>query len=187
MRRKLIRIYIFILYHFLCLFYEKKYLQGRLFNKSEYTQGWRYAKKYWFNQRIRGVNKHIPWPCDPTTKVTDPENILFDQDYIDNFFNTGCYYQSMGKISIGKGCQIAPNVGIITSNHDLSDLDKHMEPKAVVIGDMCWIGMNSVILPGVTLGDYTTVGAGSVVTKSFSEGHCVIAGNPAHFIKKIDK
>ena len=39
--------------------------------------------------------------------------------------------------------------------------------------------MNSVILPGVVLGDRTIVGAGSVVTKSFSQGNCVVAGNPA--------
>ena len=47
--------------------------------------------------------------------------------------------------------------------------------------------MNSMILPGVTLGSHTVVGAGSVVTKSFPEGYCVIAGNPAKKIKAIKK
>ena len=47
-----------------------------------------------------------------------------------------------------------------------------MEPKDVVLGKYCWIGMNSVILPGVVLGDHTVVGAGSVVTKSLSKGYC---------------
>ena len=49
----------------------------------------------------------------------------------------------------------------------------------------CWIGFNAVILPGVILGDNTIVGAGSIVTKSFESGHCVIAGNPAKIIKYI--
>lgn len=43
--------------------------------------------------------------------------------------------------------------------------------------------MNSVILPGVVLGNNTIVGAGSIVTKSFIEGNCIIAGNPAIKIK----
>ena len=45
--------------------------------------------------------------------------------------------------------------------------------------------MNPVLLPGVILGDNTIVGAGSIETKSFPDGHCVIAGNPAKFIKHI--
>jgi len=46
--------------------------------------------------------------------------------------------------------------------------------------------MNSVILPGVTLGDFTVVGAGAVVTKSFEEGYCIIGGNPATEIRKLN-
>ena len=49
------------------------------------------------------------------------------------------------------------------------------------------IGMNPVILPGVTLGPKTVVGAGSVVTKPFPEGHCIIAGNPARVIRKLER
>jgi len=47
--------------------------------------------------------------------------------------------------------------------------------------------MTSTVLPGGELGDYTIVGAGSVVTKSFPEGYCVIAGNPARRIKQLDR
>ncbi|EOJ3081127.1 DapH/DapD/GlmU-related protein, partial [Acinetobacter baumannii] len=53
------------------------------------------------------------------------------------------------------------------------------------IGDKCWIGMNSVILPGVVLGNGTIVAAGAVVTKSFKQGNIVIAGVPAKIIKEI--
>ncbi len=56
----------------------------------------------------------------------------------------------------------------------------------LVIGDNCWIGMNSVVLPGVKLGEKTIVGAGSVITKSYEEGHCIIAGNPAKIIKYLN-
>ena len=90
-----------------------------------------------------------------------------------------------GKIVIGEGTYIAPNVGIITTNHDLNNPDEHLGGEDVLIGKQCWIGMNSVILPGVVLGDHTIVGAGSIVTKSFHEGNCVIAGNPARKIKEL--
>lgn len=45
--------------------------------------------------------------------------------------------------------------------------------------------MNSVVLPGVSLGPHTVVGAGSVVTKSFPDGYCVVAGNPAKIIRRL--
>ena len=50
------------------------------------------------------------------------------------------------------------------------------------IGAYCRIGMGSVIQPGVILGDFTTVASGSMVTKSFPQGYCVIAGNPAEVV-----
>jgi acetyltransferase-like isoleucine patch superfamily enzyme len=103
-----------------------------------------------------------------------------------NFQGFGNYFQNFsGKIVVGRGTYIAPNVGIITANHDPLDLDKHLPGEDVILGEGCWIGMNSVILPGVVLGPHTIVGAGSVVTKSFIEGNCIIAGNPASVIRKL--
>ncbi|MEQ1824103.1 MAG: DapH/DapD/GlmU-related protein, partial [Fimbriimonadaceae bacterium] len=49
----------------------------------------------------------------------------------------------------------------------------------------CWIGMNAVVLPGVTLGDRTVVAAGAVVTKSFPEGWCIVAGVPAKLLRSL--
>ncbi len=138
------------------------------------------------NQKIRGINGNVPWPVSPNQRVGAPSsNIEFHYDDINNFQMVGSYFQAFGKITIGRGTYIAQNVGIITANHDLLDLDKHAEPKPVTIGEKCWIGMNSVILPGVVLGPHTIVGAGSIVTKSFPDGNCVIAGNPAKMIKRI--
>ncbi|WP_425349730.1 acyltransferase [Manganibacter manganicus] len=92
-----------------------------------------------------------------------------------------------GTIRLGRGCYIAPNVGIITSNHDPENLDKHLPSEDVEIGEKCWIGMNSIVLPGVILGRGTVVGAGSIVTKSFPEGNCVIAGVPAKLVRVISR
>ena len=122
----------------------------------------------------------------PSTIVGRAENISFHPDNIDNFWKPGCYYQCWnGRITIGKGIWIAQNVGIITENHDPLRLEHHLEAQDVVIGEDCWIGMNAAILPGVELGNQTVVGAGAIVTHSFKEGTCIIAGVPAKFIRKL--
>lgn len=97
----------------------------------------------------------------------------------------GCYIQGRGKIFIGDYVGLASNVVVISGNHDLYNQDIGVE-KETIIGDHCWIASNVSILSGVVLGPRTIVGAGSVVTKSFPDGYCVIAGNPAKIIKNLD-
>jgi len=109
----------------------------------------------------------------------------FHPDDLNNFQSPGTYFQNFGRIKLGRGCYIGPNVGIITANHDPENPDRHLPPQDVSIGEKCWVGMNSVILPGVTLGAGTIVGAGSVVTKPFPQGHCLIGGVPAKIIKEF--
>lgn len=167
------------------LFYSSKYIKGKHF-KSIRSEGWRWITKGIWSQKICGYNRNVKFPVNFRTVISS-NNIDFDPDDLNNFQHFGCYYQNFAaNIKLGKGTYIAPNVGIITANHDINDLDKHSEGKSIIIGKKCWIGMNSIILPGVVLGDHTIVGAGSIVTKSFPNGNCVIAGNPAKIIKKID-
>lgn len=140
----------------------------------------------WFRHKVlnRGGNKAAYWPVNPTSKVTNPENIYAGVDTCPGIMG-GCYIQGIGKIYIGDYTQIAPNVVIISANHDLYDTRKHI-PKEVRIGKYCWLGAGVSVMPGVELGDFTIVGAGAVVTKSFPEGHCIIAGNPAKLIKQLE-
>lgn len=169
------------------IFYNPRYLKGKEFSSYKYTNGWRWVMECFFIQKIIGYQRHIPFPVSFRSQFMNWEHFVFDIDDLANFQKGGCYFQAASDayIRIGKGTCIAANVGIITANHDVTDLSKHMSGKDVNIGENCWIGMNSMILPGVTLGNGTVVGAGSVVTKSFSGGHCVIAGNPANMIKEI--
>lgn len=179
-----VRIFISISKLVMPLFYNKRYLVGRWFDTS--SKGWRWCWKSLFMQKIIGYNRHIPFPVSHRNNIGNAKNLIFDPNDMNNFQNFGCYIQNFdAKITIGKGTYIAPNTGIITQNHDIEDLTKHVPGKDVIIGRNCWIGMNSMILPGITLGDNTIVGAGSVVTKSFEEGNCVLVGNPAKVLRKL--
>lgn len=170
-----------------CLAYNKKYLTGIFFNKDKLSKGWFWIIKYGFTQKILRFNSHVPFPVPPFISIANPDNIIFDNDDIINFHNIGCYFQAINAhIYIGKGTMIAPNCGIITTNHDFYDISKSQKGKDIYFGKNCWIGMNSMILPGVELGDKTIVGAGSVVTKSYSEGNCILVGNPAKIIRKLE-
>lgn len=165
-------------------FYDRKYLTGRFFENR--LGGWYWAMRGIFFQKILGFNRKVPWPTAPFILITNPENVQFHPDDINNFQTFGIYFQNPdAQIVLGHGVYIAPNVGIITTNHDPKNPDKHLPGKDVVLCDKCWVGMNSVILPGVTLGPNTVVGAGSVVTKSFFTGNCIIAGSPAKIIKQL--
>ncbi|MGG0307051.1 acyltransferase [Priestia megaterium] len=126
-------------------------------------------------------DKKIYWPVHKLSNVSGNITVGINSSV---GATPGCYIQGLGTIRIGDYTIIGPNVGIISANHSLKDYRLHKLDK-VIIGNYCWVGMNSVILPGVELGDHTIVGAGSVVTKSFKEGHCILAGSPAKVVRKL--
>ena len=139
----------------------------------------------WFQQKVMGSNKHAYWPMHPSSQVTFSQKILIGKNVFPGY-QYGCFIHGQNGITIGDYTFIAPNVGIMSGNHDVYDLRKQTNCNSIKIGAYCWLGMNSMILPNVELGDFTIVGAGSVVTKSFKEGYCVIGGNPAQIIKRLD-
>lgn len=94
--------------------------------------------------------------------------------------NAGVYIQGRNHVIIGNNVVISRSVMIFDAGRSISQRDLH-DCKSVSIGDRCWIGAGAIILPGVVLGDDVIVGAGSVVTKSFSSCS-VIAGNPAKVV-----
>lgn len=91
-------------------------------------------------------------------------------------------------ITIGSHCQITKGVRFFT--HGGGAAVRHISPSfdcfgKVVLGDYVYVGNNSLIMPGVTIGDHVLIAAGSVVTKSVPS-NVVVAGNPAKIICTID-
>lgn len=183
--KKMLGIFRPLLRFIFSLFFNKKYLTGRFFDPG--LEGYIWALRAVWARNILRLAGPMPWPMALTCHVSNANNIFFHPDNIDNFQSPGCYFQNFkGKIYLGYGTYIAPNVGLITANHKLDNLDEHEDGRDIVIGEKCWIGMNSVVLPGVVLGEGTIVAAGAVVSKSFPEGHVVIGGIPAKILKVIE-
>ena len=92
-----------------------------------------------------------------------------------------------GPLSIGCDVMMAPGVNIVTQNHEISDINIPMrlqtaEKKKVTICDDVWIGVNALILPGITVGKGSVVAGGAVVTKDVPP-YTIVGGNPARIIR----
>ena len=96
------------------------------------------------------------------------------------YINYGATFVDDANIYIGDYTMFGPNVTVVTASHPIhQDIRKYgiQYNKQVHIGKRCWIGSGAIILPGVTIGDNTVIGAGSVVTKDIPS-NVVAFGNP---------
>lgn len=119
-----------------------------------------------------------PFYCDYGTHIEVGKNF---------FANYNCTIIDVAKVVIGDNCQMAPNVAIYTAGHPVHPVSRNSLYEygiSVTIGDNVWIGGNTVILPGVHIGNNTVIGAGSVVTKDIPDW-VVAAGNPCRVIRRI--
>ena len=96
----------------------------------------------------------------------------------------------IGPVQIGDKVNFAQNVTVTGLNHLFQDVtiainDQGISTNEITIADDVWIGANSVILPGVSIGTHSVVAAGSVVTRSVP-AWSICAGNPARVIKQYD-
>lgn len=112
-------------------------------------------------------------------------NIILGENF---FANYDCVFLDAAKIVIGNNCMIGPGTHIYAIGHPLDPIARRRSigtPKAVTIGNDVWIGGHCTVLPGVTIGDGSVIGAGSVVTRDVPPG-VVVAGNPAKIIKRAE-
>jgi acetyltransferase-like isoleucine patch superfamily enzyme len=137
---------------------------------------------YFIPQKIYRLNPKVKWPVHYTSRVIAPNNIqkgiLCDPG--DNINN---YIQANNGIIFGNNIELAPGVSIISSNHETTNLSKHVEGKPIIIGNNVWIGANTTVLPEVTIGNNVTIGANSIVTKDIAS-NSIAVGNPCKVIKK---
>lgn len=118
-----------------------------------------------------------PFYTDFGENITVGKNVMINQC---------CTFMSRGGITIGNDVFIAQKVNLVTLNHVLNPYDRSTTVcKPIVIGDRVWIGIAATILPDVTIGENSIVGANAVVTHDVPP-NTVVAGNPAKVIKTLD-
>lgn len=125
----------------------------------------------WDTPRFIG-SKHV------RTKVTIGDYCLL---------TVGTYWDLAAPIRLGNSVVLGPEVMLLTGTHATDDPKKRagkMEGRPVTICDGVWLGARCMILPGVTVGEGSIVGAGAVVNKDVAP-HTLVAGVPAVFIRKL--
>ena len=132
-----------------------------------------------------GINNYI---CNGVQFSTPEKISLGNHVWIGN----NVKIDGRGGVQIGCGCILARDIEIISSNHyfqgeDLLEIpyDKRFISKPIVIQENVWMGIRSVILPGVTIGEGAVIGACSVVTKDVPP-LAIVGGNPAKVIRYRD-
>lgn len=105
------------------------------------------------------------------------------------FFNFNCVVLDVAPVTIGNRTMFGPNVQIYTATHPMDAIERSLGreyAKPIRIGDDVWIGGSAVICPGVSIGNRSVIGAGSVVTKNIPDD-VFAAGNPCKVIRAIEK
>jgi len=141
-----------------------------------------YLLYFFFPQKILRINGKIPWPVHFTSRVLYYENIEVG-NRCDLGYNAGCYIQGRNGIKAGNNVRVGPGVGILSVGHNIHDYDLWDKADPIVIGSNIWIGMNSIILPGVKIGDNVIISANSVVSRDIPSDS-IAAGNPCRVIMK---
>ncbi len=141
-------------------------------------------------EKLRSIVNELFGKSDETTFVNPP----FYCDYGSNievgkncFINYHCVILDNAKVVLGDNCLLGPNVSVYTAGHTLHPGARALGYEygiPVTIGDDVWIGGNTVICPGVHIGNCAVIGAGSVVTRDIPDWSLAM-GNPCRVIRRI--
>lgn len=125
-----------------------------------------------------GVVIEPPFYCDYGTQIELSDDV---------FINFNCLFLDCAPIRIGAQTAIGPGVQLLAADHPRDARQRVAGPelaRPITIGARVWLGGGCIICPGVTIGDDTTIGAGSVVVRDVPPG-VVAAGNPCRMIRSL--
>lgn len=133
--------------------------------------------------RILGRTKNLfyiesPFYCDYGYNIEIGENF---------YSNHNLVILDAAKVIFGDNVFVGPNCGFYTTHHPIETEARicgYAYASPIIIGNNVWIGGNVVVLPGVTIGENTVIGAGSVVNRNIPE-NVIAAGNPCKVLKRI--
>ena len=155
----------------------------KLFNEYNKTDDDDAEKRQDIMRRLfRGVGERVY--MEPVFRCEFGKNITVGNDVYINF---GCTILDCAQVTIGDNTLIGPNVSMYSANHSLDAQERTtggLIPKEIHVGNRVWIGGNTTILAGVSIGDESVIGAGSVVTREIPSG-VVAAGNPCRVLREI--
>ena len=121
-----------------------------------------------------------PFFCDYGTNISLGAKV---------FFNFNCVVLDVMQVKIGSNVLFGPSVQIYTATHPINAVERRKwleSAKPITIGSDVWVGGGAIICPGVTIGDRTVIGAGSVVTRDIPSD-VFAAGNPCRVIRPLDE
>jgi maltose O-acetyltransferase len=151
----------------------------------------RYGEVYVTDQdAARGVLEELLGSIAPDAHIRPPLYVDYGTHITvgpGTFANYGLTALDAAPITIGADVQIGPHVQLLTPTHPLDPGQRRAKLEAaepIVIGDNVWLGGGAIVLPGVTIGANSVIGAGSVVTKDVPPD-VVAVGNPAKVIRSL--
>lgn len=103
------------------------------------------------------------------------------------YVNFDCVFLDVADITIGQNCLLGPRVQLLTAEHPLQITPRKEgweSGRPIAIRDNVWLGAGVMVLPGVTIGENTVVGAGAVVTRDLP-ANVIAVGNPARVIREL--
>jgi maltose O-acetyltransferase len=119
-----------------------------------------------------------PFTCDYGFNISIGRN---------SFINFGCIVLDSSPVTIGDYVQIATAVQLLTAEHPLDPVERRAAVelnRPITIEDGAWLGGGVIVLPGVTIGENSVIGAGSVVTRDIEPGVLAV-GNPCRVLRSI--